>query len=120
VPGLLFVALEFCFTRWARLNRFNDRARRQLWRGRRSGRPRARIGAVPLQPIGELDGKIDAFADQARGIGVVLAGFAQLVECFQQPVKILRQKFLAEIGIAASPLEIALSYQVGHRPACED
>ena len=80
--------------------------------GARSGRLRAPVLGGLLQPVGELDREIDAFADLAGRFRAGVVGPAHLVERVQQPFEIVRQQLLAERGVAARAREVVLGDQV--------
>jgi hypothetical protein len=78
-----------------------------------SGGARAKVAA--LKTIGEFDCEIGALAKLAVGIGRLFADPPHLFECFDQPIKVLRQKLLAKSGVVARPREFVLGDQVAHR-----
>ena len=78
-----------------------------------SGGARARVAA--LKTIGEFDCEVGALAKLAVGIGRLFADPPYLFECFDQPIKVLREELLAESGVLARPREFVLGDQVAHR-----
>ncbi len=69
--------------------------------GKRNPLGRLTAAAVLLQPVGELHGKIDAFADLSGGFRAAAIGAPHLVERIQQTFEVVRQRLLAEGGILA-------------------
>jgi hypothetical protein len=69
---------------------------------------------ILLQAVGELDRKIDAFADLAGGLRFHRGVPSRAVKCLEEPIEILSHQLLAERRVAAGPREIALGYQLAH------
>src|SRR6185437_5741220 len=59
------------------------------------------LAGVLLQPVGELHGQIDAFADLTRGLWAIGVRPPHLVEGVDQALEIFRQQLLAEGGVLA-------------------
>jgi hypothetical protein len=84
---------------------------------KRSGRLRAPVFGRSLQPVGELDREIDAFAQLAGRLRAGVLCLAHLLEGFQQPFETAGHQLLAERGIAAGAFEILFgnkfAYEIG-------
>ena len=67
-----------------------------------------------VQPVGQFDGQIDAFLDQARAFGVLIVVLALGIERRQQLFEIVGELLLAEGRIVPCPLDVVLGGQIAH------
>ena len=67
-----------------------------------------------MQPVGELAGEIDAFAQVVCGVRVGVRLLAHLLESCQQPFEAAGHQLLAEGCIAAGAFEVLFGNEIGH------